>query len=56
MVVIDFASLPTDHPIRLYCRKWDIQNWKAQEELVVLAKELIAFTVRRVIEDKETTT
>jgi hypothetical protein len=40
MVNLDYASLPSDHPIRRYCKKWDIFNWKAQDALCELIMEV----------------
>lgn len=37
---IDYASLPYDHPIRRWCRGWDIQNPKTQDQLCELISDL----------------
>ncbi len=54
-VKVKYEDLPERHPIRLWCERWGFEDVHGREELVVLAKDLVARTIERVVTDEEKT-
>lgn len=51
-----YENLPETHPVRQFCERWAIVDPLIQEDLIALAKDLVARTIQRLVtDDKEAT-